>query len=262
MKKWNLILALVLIWTWQVQAQNDKQLKRYDVASAKITYKISSPKGTGTKVLLFDQHGKRESVHEILTKKGKVVRNQLTLIKNGKMYSVDLLSGTGRDMSGAMQMAGMGGGNMMTKGKQMLQSMGGKKVGFQSFLGKNCEKWEMNAMGKINFLFWKGVPMKMESNIMGTQSVEEATAIQIGPHFSDADFDLPKGVKIEAEEGFFGAGMKNAMSPKDKQDMQKMMNMPYADFKKMMKKENPEMPEEEIKQVYDMMKKMGKMFQK
>ncbi|MBN2638750.1 MAG: hypothetical protein JXR65_06650 [Bacteroidales bacterium] len=259
MKKFNLILGLGLIITWQAQAQNNDNLKRYEVSSAKVTYKITSPQGSGTKTLIFDQYGKRESLHEVETKNGKVTKDQLILINNGKMYSVNLLTKEGRNMSGAMQMAGMGDGDMLTKGKQMLQSMGGKQVGYENFLGKNCEKWEMNAMGKINFLFWKGVPMKSESNVMGIKSSEVATSIQTGVHFSDSDFALPKGVEIEKDEDMFGSGME--MSPEEKKDMKKLMNMSYSDFRKMMKKENPDMPEEQIKQAYDMMKKMGNMFQ-
>jgi hypothetical protein len=241
-------------------AQQENQIKRYPVKSAKVTYQVHSPEGTGTTVLFFDQYGRRESKHETLQKNGKTIKDRLTLLNNGKAYSIDLLTNQGQDVSQAtgmaMQMvAGAGGNDISKTGKQMLESMGGRKTGSQQFLGKNCEKWEINTMGKTTILIWQGIPLKTETSVMGIKSVEQATNIQTGLSFTNADFEPPAGVNIEKQQLPVGMGM----SDEDRQQLEKIKNMTYADFKKMELKGNPNMTEEEIQQAYKMIKLMSKM---
>ncbi len=254
------LLFLLFSLTLQVNAQNN--IKRFPIKSAKITYKIKSPQGEGTKVLFFDQYGKRESSHETLNKRGKTVKDQLTILNNGKAYSINLLTNKGQDISAQTGMAmkmmtGATGKDMSATGKKMLESMGGKQVGTQNFLGKNCEKWEVRTMGKTTMLIWQGIPLKTESSVMGMKSSEEATSVHAGLSFSNNDFEPPAGVEIERlDMGGMGAGMQ--MSTDDKAQMKKLMSMSYADFKKQMKKGNPNITDEEIQQAYNMMKQMGK----
>ena len=261
MKKINILsLALGLLSFMAFQAKAQDHMKRYNVESGKITYQIQSPAGSGTKTLIFDQYGRRESVHEITRKNGKTVKDQLTLLNNGKAYSIDLLHNKGMDISGstgmAMGMAAAGGNDMVASGKKMLESMGGKMVGHQNFLGKDCEKWEVNTMGKTNLLVWKGVTLKTETSVMGIRASETANSVKTGMSFSDADFQPPAGIEIENPQMQGMGGMQ--MSDDDKAQMKKLMNMSYTDFKKQMKKGNPDLTEQEIQQAYKMMKQMGK----
>ncbi len=252
------VLLLMLVSGLQVNAQNEQTTKRYHVPSAKIEYQVTSPEGQGSVVLFFDHYGMRESKHETLQKRGKTVKDQLTILNNGKAYSINLLDNSGQDMSEATGMAmQMGGKDMSATGKKMLEAMGGKQVGTQHFLGKNCEKWEVNTMGKTTILIWQGIPLKTETSVMGMTSSEEATSVQTGLSFSNADFEPPAGVKIDRPDmGGMGAGMQ--MSPEDKANMKKMANMSYTDFKKMVLKDDPNTKEEDIQQAYKMMKQMGK----
>lgn len=255
----SLTLGLLSFTAFRAKAQ--EHMKRYNVASGKITYNINSPQGTGTKTLIFDNYGRRESVHEIVQKNGKTVKDQLTLLNNGKAYSVDLLHNKGMDMSGrtgmAMKMMAAGGGNdAVATGKKMLKSMGGRMIGHQSFLGKDCEKWELGAMGKTSMLIWKGLTLKTETSIMGIKTSQVASSVQTGLTFADADFRPPAGVKMENSVMQGMGGMQ--MSADDKAQMKKLMNMSYADFKKQMKKDNPNLSEKEIQQAYNIMKQMGK----
>ena len=260
----KLLPVLILLFATVLQLKAQDKMKRYPVASAKVTYTINSPEGTGTKVLFFDHYGRRESAHEIIQKHGKTVKNQLTLLNEGKAYSIDLLKNTGEDMSQstgmAMQMmTGATGNNMSATGKKMLEGIGGKKVGYQNFLGKNCEKWEVNTMGKTTLLIWQGITLKTETSVMGMKSTEQATSVKTGQSFSNTDFEPPAGVKMEKQE-IPGMDMGAAgMSAEDRQQMEKLKNMSYADFKKMVLKDDPNMKEEDIRQAYKMMKQMSKM---
>ncbi len=260
----NLLPVLILLFATVFQLKAQDKMKRYPIASAKITYTINSPEGTGTKVLFFDHYGRRESSQETLQKHGKTIKNQLTLLNEGKAYSIDLLKNKGEDMSQstgmAMQMmTGATGNDMSATGKKILEGMGGQKVGAESFLGKNCEKWEVNTMGKTTTLLWKGIPLKTVTSVMGIKSTEQATSVKTGQSFSNADFEPPAGVKIEKQE-MSGMGMGAAgLSAEDRQQMEKLKNMSYADFKKMALKNNPNMKEQDIQQAYKMMKQMSKM---
>lgn len=260
----NLLPVLIILFATAFQLKAQDKTKRYPIASAKVTYTISSPEGTGTKVLFFDHYGRRESSQETLQKRGKTIKNQLTLLNEGKAYSIDLLKNKGEDMSQSTGMAmkmitGATGNDMSATGKKMLEGMGGQKVGSESFLGKNCEKWEINTMGKTTILLWEGIPLSTVTSVMGIKSKEEATNVKTGLSFSDSDFEPPASVEIEQSipEGMeLGAGL----SDEDRQQMEKLKNMSYADFKKMALKDDPNMSEEEIKQSYKLMKKMGEIF--
>jgi hypothetical protein len=253
-----LLSALLLLSFGLKSRAQDQTTKRYHVPSAKIEYQVISPQGKGQITLFFDHYGMRESKHETLQKKGKTVKDQLTILNNGKSYVIDLLTNSGQDVSGATGMAmSMGGKDMSATGKKMLQAMGGKQVGSQNFLGKNCEKWEVNAMGKTTMLIWQGVPLKTETSVMGMTSSQVATSLKTGLSFSTADFQPPAGVKMETPRGMMdAAGM--GMSPEDKAQMKKLMNMSFEDFKKMVKKDDPNASDEQIRQSYDLIKKMGK----
>ncbi len=264
MKLLFLTLLFMVFFSFQTKAQD--KMKRYPIESGKISYRITSPEGTGSKVLFFDHYGRRESTHETIQKKGKTVKDQITLLNKGKAFLINLLTNKGRDMSQSTGMAmkmmtGVTGNNMSATGKKMLEGMGGKKVGYQTFLGKNCEKWEMNTLGKTTLLLWNGIPLKTETSVMGIKTIAEATSVSTGQSFSDAAFQPPAGVKIERQEIPEGMGMgASGMSAEDRQQMEKLKNMSYADFKKMALKDDPNMKEEDIQQAYKMMKKMGEIF--
>ncbi len=258
--KYLFAVTILLFAFSQIKAQND-EMKRYPIESAKVIYNLKSPEGTGTKVLIFDNYGRRESVHETLKKRGKIIKDNVTILNNGKSYSIDLLTNTGIDQSqvtgASMQLiTGLGGNDVSATGKKMLEGMGGEKVGSENFLGKNCEKWQVNSMGKTTMLLWEGIPLKTETRVLGIKSVEEATSIKTGVSFSNSDFEPPAGIEMENTENIMDESMQ--LSDEDKEKMKQLENMSYSDFKKMMKQDNPDVSEEEIKQSYEMMKKLGK----
>lgn len=253
----------ILIIATSAKAQNKENPKRYQIKSGKIIYQVNTLEGKGTTIVKFDNYGMRESKHQILKKNGKTKKDELIIINGENSYFINLLSnnGTVRNLGGTMKMMQMGGKDMSATGKKMLQTMGGKQIGTQNFLGKNCEKWEVNTMGKTTMLIWKGVTLKSETSVMGMKTSEVATSITTGLSFSNADFQPPAGIQMENPQGM-GMGQGMEMSPKDKAMMNKMSNMSFADFKKMMKKDNPNLSDDEIRQSYNIMKQMGKFLNK
>jgi hypothetical protein len=264
--KMKTVLSIFLfVFSLALSAQNMNEIpKRYLIKSAKVTYTEQTPEGKGSKVLLFDQYGMRESAHLTLKKNDRLVKDQIVILNGKKAYLVDLLKQTAQDMSdqisGTMSLGQLGGKNMAATGKKMLKAMGGKQVGYENFLGRNCEKWEVRAMGKTTALIWKAIPLRSESKIMGISSLEEAKTIQTGLNFSNTDFMPPAGIKIEHPEGMYGGNQGLNFSDDDKKEMDKLKNLSYPDFKKMMLQGNPDMPEDQIKKMYELKKKLGNIF--
>ena len=64
----------------------------------------------------------------------------------------------------------------------------GKKTGTDKVLGYTCEVWEL--MG-VKQCIYKGIPLRVESNIMGMKNMEIATKAEFEISLSKDNFKLP-----------------------------------------------------------------------
>ncbi len=88
----------------------------------------------------------------------------------------------------AMANALVGGKNAKEAGLAMMKSMGGKKIGTDKVLGYSCDVWDL--MG-VKQCIYKGIPLKIESNMMGLKSIEVATKAEFDIHINEKSFKLP-----------------------------------------------------------------------
>jgi hypothetical protein len=112
-------------------------------------------------------------------------------MNDGIVYSVDFKKKTIVRMDNpAMAMGALfgGGKNMKQTGEAMLKSMGGKKTGTDKVLGYTCDVWDV--MG-VKQCIYKGVPLRIESNLMGLKSTEIATKATFDLSLNEDDFKLP-----------------------------------------------------------------------
>ena len=182
-------------------------LKRYDVKSGKIEYSMKESgnimgmvkiKGVGKKRLVFDNYGVKDLTEENKVKKettggkSKVEKTHTIQYMNaGILYQVDFdRKKIIRMENPAMAMnAMMGGGkNVGQTGEAMMKSMGGKKVGTDKVLGYSCDVWDLMGMKQC---MYKGIPLRIESNIMGLKSTQVATKADFELSLSEDDFKLP-----------------------------------------------------------------------
>ncbi len=180
-------------------------LKVYNVKSAKLEYSIKGSgnvmgiksKTLGKKRLVFANYGAQSLNEEFkVTKQSGMGQNSkekihnLVYMKDGIMYSVDFKQKRVLRMqnAGAMMGAIAGGKNLAKAGEKMLKQMGAKKSGQDKVLGYTCDVWEL--MGTKQCIY-KGVPLRVESNIMGIKSVEVATKAEFDVDISSSDFKLP-----------------------------------------------------------------------
>ena len=263
--------------------QQDPKLKRYEVKSGIIKYKLtingsvmgSKISGSGAESLYFKDWGNLELVEEKSTKTTKTnifgqkktdisTTHTMSKLNNGESYHVDFDRKQivlRRDMVMELNKT-FAGGNVNKTGQAMLESIGGKLIGNENFLGYDCEIWDIHGAKQ---LMYKGAVLKIEMTIMGITTIKEATSAKFNMSVSDTNFKLPD-FPIKKEEGF----MDYEEYEDDMQDMDaklvELNKMSFEEWKKMAlsdkdDNEMQQMSEEELRQTYKMIQKMIKMRQ-
>ena len=198
------ISTILVVASGLVQAE---EMKKYEVKSAKIEYEIKGSgdilggmvksKTLGKKRLVFDNYGLKE-----LTEENKVTKNRtmgkteidkihmLNYTNYAIVYSVNFeQKEIMRQKNSGMMMANMlGGENISKKGEELLKEMGGKKIGRDKVAGHTCEVWDLSG---IKQCLYRGIPLRVESNIMGLKSLEIATKAEFDIKLTKEDFKLP-----------------------------------------------------------------------
>jgi len=203
MKKIIKIGSIVLFGVATLQGAN---VKLYEVKSAKVTYEIKGNgnvmgmvqiKTIGKKRLIFDNYGaknleeKSEIRKETTMGKAKVKKSHtLTLLNGAVVYQVDFKhKRITRIKNGAFSLASMGSKDAKQRGEEMLKKMGGKKIGKDKVLGFDCDVWSI--MKSVKQCIYKGVPLKIESNVMGLKITEIATKAEFDISIDKNNFNLP-----------------------------------------------------------------------
>lgn len=206
------------------------EMKLYDVKSGKVEYEIrgsgeimgSKMQTVGKKRVIFNAYGAQNLTEEnkiekqtIMGQKKTTKTHTMTFMKESMIYHVNFKSKRITRMENvAAAMGGlMGGGkNMKQTGEEMMKKMGGKKTGTDKVLGYTCDMW--NVMGTSQCMY-KGIPLRVESNVMGLKNTEVATKAEFDLSLSKDDFNLPDfpiydeyGTKLD----------KNSLSKRDKKD--------------------------------------------
>ncbi|MEM7372939.1 MAG: hypothetical protein AAF587_30235 [Bacteroidota bacterium] len=176
--------------------------KRYEVESGIITYKLSGNMQSGTKTIYFDRWGLREATYEESVTKIfglKQKSETISFLDGENMYNYDPKKNTYMRTKNTLvkpvadEMSN--GEKSMTKGgKAFLEGMGGKLIGNETFMGKDCEIWELASLNSTNYI-WKGVSLKATATLLGMTTEWEATDIQINVEVPEDKLSLPKKAK-------------------------------------------------------------------
>jgi len=256
--------------------KQQNKLKRYDVKSGIVKYKITisggvlggTVSGNGTENLYFKDWGAVELVEENSTQTTKMkifgkeninTTNTHTIKKldNGESYHVDFDSKTiylRRDL--AMDLMIQTSSDAGKTGKSMLESIGGKKIGNELIKGYNCEIWDVN--GAKQWMY-KGVVLRLEITVMGIKTVREAVTADFNTMISDYQLKLPN-FPIKKEEGFLNNEEFDQEMATQNVKLEQLSKMSYSEWKNISKQdeEMQNMSEEELRQAYNMMQKMIK----
>ena len=212
------------------------QIKMYDVKSGKIEYEI---KGSGNMMgMTINTIGKKRVIFtangaQNLTEENKVTKQTMSgetkttknhtmaYIKEGMIYQVDFDSKRIvriENMAVAMGVLMGGENNMMQAGEAMMKQMGGKKTGTDTVLGYTCNTW--NIMGTKQCIY-KGIPLRVETDVMGIKNVELATKINFDISVTPNDFKLPDFPIYDMQCNKLDKNNLDAMDKKAQEDMEK-----------------------------------------
>ena len=199
-------VSLVVLMSSGILLAGADQMKLYDVKSGKITYEIKGSgnimgqkmQSIGKKRMIFNDYGTKNLIEESKIDKqtmmGKTTTTKthtMTYMKGSMAYNVSF------DNRRIMRMANMGavmsplfggGQNMKQSAEEIIIKMGGKKIGTDKVLGYTCDIWEIIGVKQC---MYKGVPLRVETDVMGLKNTETATKAEFDLSLSSDDFKLP-----------------------------------------------------------------------
>lgn len=277
MKKINILLSLLVVLT-SCSGTTQNTLKRYEIKSGIVEYTTtisgevmgSKISGSGTENLFFKNWGavelKEEQSSQTTTSKifGKTSTETtsthvINKLDNGESYLADFdkkIIYAGRDP--LMDMFKQTSTDVGDAGKNMLESVGGKKIGTESFLGYDCDVWDIS--GAKQWMY-KGVVLKLDMTVFGITTITQATSAKFDVSVSDSNFELPD-FPIQKQEGFMNnLEFENEMDATN-ENMEMLSKLSFEEWKKMATENDPEMQamsDEELRETYDMVQKMLKM---
>lgn len=189
------LLFVLLIISITISAQD---FKRYQFKSGKVKYKTSgSMKGTET--MYFDNYGMQEvkETKATLEMMGiKQITDVKTIMNDKWVYTIDNNSGKANKVENPLYSMFPKGTDLEKVGEEMMKNMGGKKIGTETLLGKDCDIWEIKKlMSKV--WVWKSIPIKSEINMMGMKITQIATSVEVDIDVSPDKFKLPEGVEFK-----------------------------------------------------------------
>lgn len=222
-------------------AEASNEVKMFPVKSGHIEYELSGT-SKGKKTVYFDEYG--DLYYELLEQNTSVTwgkntitdENRSLTIRNGEYtYSIDLKENSGTKikneeidgMKNALT-SGMSQKDMEKMGKEMLEQLGGRIVGNENFLGRECEVVEV--MGSKVWLYKKTLPLKSEMSMMGVENLEVATLFKENVSIPASKFSVPKGIEIK-EISIEGMG-----EPEGKWQEIQEMSLSYERFDAAMEK--------------------------
>lgn len=271
------ILSLLIVNTNCI-GNDQNRLKRYEVKSAVVHYRStvsgivmgSTISGSGTESLYFKNWGAVELVEEestqtnevnvFGTKKTETVDlHTINKMDNGENYHVDFYRKTiTHSRNAAMDLMQQTNTDAAEASKNMLESMGGKKIGDEKILGYTCEIWEL--LGAKQWMH-KGVVLKLEATSMGIKTIKEATGAEFNISIADKYFNLPD-FPIQEVEGFVNNEEYDDEMDEMDEKMEILSKMTYSEWKSKFVPNDDRlktMSEDELHQTFDMIQKMIKM---
>ena len=182
------------------QEDSEIKYKRYGIESAIVEYTISGSR-TGTEKLIFKDWGSKEAKYEnaAMTMAGfSIAENKLTIINGESTYNIDLEARTGTKIKTPFieEMAEGAQTNDLTGiGERIMKSMGGKIIGQEEILGKECDIWEIEMAGAKSWV-WNWVTLKTEVNFLGTAIIITAVSIDADVSIDNEEFEIPGDITI------------------------------------------------------------------
>lgn len=176
---------------------------KYQIKSGIITY-VSETMGMKQDVsIYFDDYGSKEctetSSEMDMGIAGKVKIHNVSLSKDGYMYSLDLTNKTGTKMKANPAAQKNKDIDFSGMTDEVMKQMHIAKLGTETFLGKTCEKYSIDDPTfkmKGTYTVWNGIPLKSEIDMSGIGVKLIAKKLEENAVIPAEKFEVPKDVKI------------------------------------------------------------------
>ncbi len=202
------VISVLAFFCLSMASEASQGPARFPVKSGHLEYVLSGST-SGKKSVYFDDYGAR--YYELLEESTSVAFGKKTVTNDSRKltirdetytYSIDLsdLSGTKIKNSELDEMTsaltqGMSQKDMEKMGKEMLEQMGGKILGKEKVLGRECEIVEV--MGVKSWLYKQTLSLKSETSMMGMENSEIATVFEENISVPTSRFTVPEGATLE-----------------------------------------------------------------
>jgi len=186
--------------TNKTEQKEDKQkiAKRAEYRSGVVQY-ITKGFSSGTQTLYFDDWGFKNAVIQTMKVGESTVQNHI-IITEGWTYQINKTEKryfkVKNDDSEKYRQLYEKFKNNEDATTELLKQNGGKLLGKEKFLEKECDIWDMPAQNSKNWL-WKGLILKSVMSMPFGELIFEATSVKLDVAIPDSVFALPKNVEFK-----------------------------------------------------------------
>ncbi|MEI6091496.1 MAG: hypothetical protein WCR42_13660 [bacterium] len=175
-----------------------KIAKRAEYKSGVVEY-ITKGFSTGKQTLYFDDWGFKNAVIQTMKVGETTVQNHI-IITEGWTYQMNKTENryfkVKNDDSEKYRKLYEKFKSNEEATNELLKQAGGKMIGKENFMDKDCDIWEMPAQNSKNWL-WKGVILKSVMSMPIGQLTFEATSIKLDVAIPDSVFAIPQNVEFK-----------------------------------------------------------------
>jgi outer membrane lipoprotein-sorting protein len=171
---------------------------KYQIKSGIITFASETMGMSQNVTIYFDDYGNKECTETTGEMMG-IKSHNLSLTKDGFMYSIDLTNKTGTKMKTNINAQKNKDIDFSSLSEEMMKQMHIKKLGTETFLGKTCDKYSIDdpAMKmKGTYVVWNGISLKSEIDMSGIGIKLIAKKIEENATIPADRFEVPKDIKI------------------------------------------------------------------
>jgi len=201
--KISLLLLSLISFSFSLFAQDNnsqvllnKELKKYPIENAKITYAITGD-ASGTAVRCFVDFGWKENFEQNLTLEKYGIREQTlkrSIILGDYAYIIkdSVISSKEKDARFSELLSYK---SQRETIDALMKIKGGTKMGMETILDKECNLWVFKT-GTIKEIYeWEGIPLKIVKKLPGINYSIVAENIDNESPITDSNFDLPTKMK-------------------------------------------------------------------
>lgn len=199
------LLSIILLLAI-VSASMAQHAKKYAIESGYLKLELSE-NTVGIREIWWDNYGQKTAELEQSTTTSKMLgiknvekKDMLHIIDNDKFWTINYMENTGIKGTVANFAEKLNMANSMTEkeqeelANQLLQDMGGHRLGTEILGGYKCE-----VVSLIGTKVWvcKGVALKTESRLMGIETKEMFSEFKPGAAISASKFSPPENIDYE-----------------------------------------------------------------